>query len=282
MSAEAGYVTPNVNVVYGFGFLDLAQEPIILTTPDSEGRYYLVEILDMWDIAFAYGAGKEVGYKGGKFALVGPGWKGELPPGVKRIDAPTRWVVIQHRVYVKDEADLSAAETGALAWRFYTAPGDPSKPFENEVMEMAAKTWHGEWWKMGGGGPVLVASCVSFVSIRCSVICRTVSGAARQTPSASRRRAGGDLSPVRPAVERSDRRGSVGMRAICRFDPDQGVGFATYATWWVTVSLQSYVQKNSLRAFGRARVGDNHRRSDDVGRRRAPGPEAMSIALCLV
>ena len=105
------------------------------------------------------------------------------------------------------------AETGALAWRFYSVPGDPSKPFENEVMEMAAKTWHGEWWKMGGGGPVLVASCVSFVSIRCSVICRTVSGAARQTPSASRRRAGGDLSPVRPAVERSDRRGSVGTDA---------------------------------------------------------------------
>jgi len=56
------------------------------------------------------------------------------------------------------------------------------------------------------------------------------------------------------------------MRAICRFDPDQGVGFATYATWWVTVSLQSYVQKNSPRAFGRARVGDSHRRSDNVGR----------------
>ena len=41
-----------------------------------------------------------------------------------------------------------------LAWRFYTVPGDPSKPFENEAMAMAAKTWHGEWWKMGGGGTV--------------------------------------------------------------------------------------------------------------------------------
>ena len=41
------------------------------------------------------------------------------------------------------------AETGALAWRFYTVPGDPSKPFENEAMAMAAKTWHGEWWKYG-------------------------------------------------------------------------------------------------------------------------------------
>jgi quinohemoprotein ethanol dehydrogenase len=46
------------------------------------------------------------------------------------------------------------AETGQLAWRFYTVPGDPSKPFENEAMAMAAKTWHGEWWKLGGGGTV--------------------------------------------------------------------------------------------------------------------------------
>ena len=46
------------------------------------------------------------------------------------------------------------AETGKMAWRFYTVPGDPSKPFENDAMAMAAKTWSGEWWKHGGGGPV--------------------------------------------------------------------------------------------------------------------------------
>src|SRR6202166_3553688 len=50
------------------------------------------------------------------------------------------------------------AETGRLAWRFYTVPGDPSKPFENEVMAMAAKTWHGEWWKAGGGGTVWLST----------------------------------------------------------------------------------------------------------------------------
>ncbi len=46
------------------------------------------------------------------------------------------------------------AETGKLVWRFYTVPGDPSKPFENSAMAMAAKTWSGEWWKLGGGGVV--------------------------------------------------------------------------------------------------------------------------------
>ncbi|MCP4001942.1 MAG: PQQ-dependent dehydrogenase, methanol/ethanol family [Gammaproteobacteria bacterium] len=45
------------------------------------------------------------------------------------------------------------ANTGELDWRFYTVPGDPAQPQENAVLEMAAKTWHGEeWYKTGGGG----------------------------------------------------------------------------------------------------------------------------------
>ena len=46
------------------------------------------------------------------------------------------------------------AETGELAWRFFTVPGNPSKPFEHPELEEAAKTWGGEWWKLGGGGTV--------------------------------------------------------------------------------------------------------------------------------
>ncbi len=41
---------------------------------------------------------------------------------------------------------------GRELWRFYTVPGDPSKPFENPALEAAAKTWTGEWWTYGGGG----------------------------------------------------------------------------------------------------------------------------------
>ncbi len=46
------------------------------------------------------------------------------------------------------------AETGKMAWRFFTVPGDPSKPFESPALEKAAKTWTGGWWKNGGGGTV--------------------------------------------------------------------------------------------------------------------------------
>jgi quinohemoprotein ethanol dehydrogenase len=45
------------------------------------------------------------------------------------------------------------AETGKMAWRTYTVPGDPSRGFESNALEIAAKTWKGEWWKTGGGGP---------------------------------------------------------------------------------------------------------------------------------
>ncbi|MEM7018720.1 MAG: PQQ-dependent dehydrogenase, methanol/ethanol family [Pseudomonadota bacterium] len=44
--------------------------------------------------------------------------------------------------------------TGDQVWRFYTVPGDPAKGFESKTMEMAAKTWTGEWWTAGGGGTV--------------------------------------------------------------------------------------------------------------------------------
>ncbi|WP_170153209.1 DUF1254 domain-containing protein [Roseiarcus fermentans] len=110
IAAQSGYVTPNVNVVYGFGFMDLAAEPIILSAPDSRGRYYMIEVCDMWTNAFAYPAGGPSGYAGGTFALVGPGWKGQLPPDVTRIDCPTRWIELQPRVFVKDQADLAGAE----------------------------------------------------------------------------------------------------------------------------------------------------------------------------
>ena len=46
------------------------------------------------------------------------------------------------------------AETGALTWRFYTVPGDPASPPEQPILAEAAKTWHGEWWRAGGGGTV--------------------------------------------------------------------------------------------------------------------------------
>ena len=50
--------------------------------------------------------------------------------------------------------DAYDAATGHRAWRFYTVPGDPSKPYENDAMRAAAKTWGGDFYTKGGGGAV--------------------------------------------------------------------------------------------------------------------------------
>ena len=46
------------------------------------------------------------------------------------------------------------ANDGKMLWRFHTVPGNPKDGFESPALERAAKTWHGEWWKYGGGGTV--------------------------------------------------------------------------------------------------------------------------------
>ncbi|MGH8220763.1 MAG: PQQ-dependent dehydrogenase, methanol/ethanol family [Steroidobacteraceae bacterium] len=46
------------------------------------------------------------------------------------------------------------AETGKLDWRFYTVPGNPANGFEQPILKAAAKSWHGNWWRYGGGGTV--------------------------------------------------------------------------------------------------------------------------------
>lgn len=46
------------------------------------------------------------------------------------------------------------ADTGEMAWRFYTVPGNPADGFEAPILEEAARTWSGEWWALGGGGTV--------------------------------------------------------------------------------------------------------------------------------
>lgn len=81
------------------------------------------------------------------------------------ITGPAR--VVDGRVFIGNAgADLGVrgyvtaynADTGEKLWRFYTVPGDPAKGPDGEPsdaqMALAAKTWTGEWWKLGGGGTV--------------------------------------------------------------------------------------------------------------------------------
>lgn len=87
-------VRPNFDTLYSLAWLDMTNGPVIVSTEDTGGRYYLLEIVEMWTDAFAVPGARTNGTGAASFAVVPPGWTGSLPPGVERIDSPTpnAWV----------------------------------------------------------------------------------------------------------------------------------------------------------------------------------------------
>jgi len=114
-----------------------------------KGRIY-VGTLDGRLIALDAGSGKPVWAvktvpEGGRYTITG------APRIVKNL------VLIGNgggEMGIRGYVTAYDAATGKQVWRFYTVPGDPSKPFESPALKEAAKTWSGAWWKHGGGGPV--------------------------------------------------------------------------------------------------------------------------------
>ena len=107
---------PNVDTLYGFAWLDVEHEPLVLHVPDTADRYYSIQLIDAYANSFQYIGRRATGTKEGRYALTGPGWKGALPEGVIRIDAPTNRLLALTRTLVRSAADLPAAQAVQLQY----------------------------------------------------------------------------------------------------------------------------------------------------------------------
>ena len=131
---EKDVVRFNFDTLYSLAWIDVSKEPIILSVPNTGGRYYLLEMLDMWSDVFSVVGKRTTGTGAGNFALVNSGWEGTLPEGIAKIVAPTPMFWILGRTQTNGPADYDNVHkvqdgyklTPLSAWGKgdYTPPGD--------------------------------------------------------------------------------------------------------------------------------------------------------------
>jgi hypothetical protein len=113
-----GVVRPNFDTLYSIAYLDMTKEPVVVSAPDTHGRYYLLPMLDMWSDVFASPGWRTTGTQAQNFLVTPPGWRPDLrerfvdelklPKETQRVEAPTSYVWIIGRTKTDGPPDYDA------------------------------------------------------------------------------------------------------------------------------------------------------------------------------
>jgi hypothetical protein len=134
-ASDRGVVRYNFDTLYSAAWLDMTNEPIIVSVPDTGGRYYLLPMLDMWTDVFASPGWRTTGTQAGDFLVTPPGWSGTVPSGMTRISAPTPIVWIIGRTKTDGPSDYDAVHKIQAGYKVTPLSewGKPAKPVEAKI-----------------------------------------------------------------------------------------------------------------------------------------------------
>jgi hypothetical protein len=128
-------VRVNFDTLYSIAWLDLAKEPLIVSVPDTHGRYYLLPMLDMWTDVFASPGSRTTGTEPGDFLVTAPEWNGIVPAGFTRIGAPTPYVWVIGRTKTDGPQDYEAVNKIQAGFRVtpLSERGKTPKPVDVDI-----------------------------------------------------------------------------------------------------------------------------------------------------
>jgi hypothetical protein len=105
---DTAVVTPNSDTPYSLGWMDLRAEPIVLSVPAVEkSRYYSVQLCDGNTFNYGYIGSRATGNEAGDYMVASPDWKGETPPGIKKVfHSTTQFSIAIYRTQLFNPEDM--------------------------------------------------------------------------------------------------------------------------------------------------------------------------------
>jgi len=134
--ADTAVITPNSDTPYSFVWVDLRAEPMVVSVPAvDKKRYYAVQMIDGNTYNYGYIGSRATGSDAGDYLIVGPGWKGETPAGIKKVfSSTTPFGLTLIRTQLFDAADIANVEKVQAGYKvqplsqFLKQPAPPAAP----------------------------------------------------------------------------------------------------------------------------------------------------------
>jgi len=132
-------VRPNFDTLYSSAWLDLTHGPVLLEVPDTDHRYFMLPMIDMWTDVFANPGKRTSGTGAQKYLIVGPGKVGPLPQDVPVINAPTPYVWIIGRTQTNGPADYDAVHVVQDGYTLTPLVAPPTSFFRDDGYDVTTE-----------------------------------------------------------------------------------------------------------------------------------------------